>query len=134
MLNHAKTEYRADVDGLRALAVLLVVFYHAGLGFPGGFIGVDIFFVISGYLITGQILVDLDRNSFSLSQFWLRRIRRILPASTAMVLVTLLVGFFVLLPIDYEELAESAIYQQLMLANFYFWKNANKGQCHKYQE
>ncbi len=123
MLNHAKTEYRADVDGLRALAVLLVVFYHAGLGFPGGFIGVDIFFVISGYLITGQILVDLDRNSFSLSQFWLRRIRRILPASTAMVLVTLLVGFFVLLPIDYEELAESAIYQQLMLANFYFWKN-----------
>lgn len=117
-------KYRADVDGLRAMAVVLVVLYHAGLGFPGGFIGVDIFFVISGYLITGQILSDLDRSSFSLSQFWLRRVRRILPASMVMVAVTLMPGFLVLLPNDYEDLGKSAIFQQLMLANFYFWQTA----------
>lgn len=116
--------YRPDVDGLRALAVLLVVLHHAGLGFSGGFVGVDIFFVISGYLITGQILAELDASSFRLGAFWIRRIRRILPASMVMVLVALLVGFLMLWPYDYENLATSAIYQQLMLSNVYFWKTA----------
>jgi len=116
--------YRPDIDGLRALAVLLVVLCHAGLGPQGGYVGVDIFFVISGYLITGQILKDLRDSSFKQSQFWIRRVRRILPGSMAMVLTTLIVGFFILLPQDYEDLGKSAIYQQLMLANFYFWQTA----------
>ena len=75
--------YRPDIDGLRAVAVLSVVFCHAGLSFPGGYVGVDVFFVISGYLITGLILKDLDRGTFSLADFWVRRIRRILPALLA---------------------------------------------------
>lgn len=119
-----KLGYRPDIDGLRALAVLLVVLFHAGLGFPGGFVGVDAFFVISGYLITGQILDNLNNSSFSLSQFWMRRVRRILPASIGMVFFTLSAGFLLLLPQDYQDLAKSAIYQQLMLANVYFWQTA----------
>ena len=75
--------YRPDIDGLRAVAVLSVVFCHAGLSFPGGYVGVDVFFVISGYLITGLILKDLDRGTFSLADFWVRRFRRILPALVA---------------------------------------------------
>lgn len=62
--------YRPEVDGLRAVAVLIVVFYHAGLGFSGGFIGVDVFFVISGYLITSLILKDAQNGTFTLSNFW----------------------------------------------------------------
>jgi peptidoglycan/LPS O-acetylase OafA/YrhL len=74
-------KYRADIDGLRALAVIPVLFYHAGIpGFPGGFVGVDIFFVISGYLICGMIDDDIRKGSFSLSHFYKRRILRILPA------------------------------------------------------
>jgi peptidoglycan/LPS O-acetylase OafA/YrhL len=74
-------EYRKEIDGLRALAVLAVIFYHAGFGiFSGGFVGVDIFFVISGYLITTIIISDLSNNKFSIVNFYERRIRRILPA------------------------------------------------------
>jgi hypothetical protein len=72
--------YRPDIDGLRAIAVLGVVFFHAGLGFPGGYVGVDVFFVISGFLITSLLLKDLRRGTFSLLDFWERRARRILPA------------------------------------------------------
>ena len=75
------THYRADIDGLRAIAVLGVVLFHAGLPLPGGFVGVDVFFVISGYLITQIILRESAENRFSLTQFWIRRIRRILPAA-----------------------------------------------------
>lgn len=116
--------YRPDVDGLRALAVLLVVFYHAGLGWCGGFIGVDVFFVISGFLITGLILKEQEARTFCLRAFWLRRIRRILPASIVMMLGTLILGAIVLFPADYRELAHSAIAQQFMASNVFFWKNA----------
>ena len=68
--------YRRDIDGLRAIAVVSVVLCHAGLGLPGGYVGVDVFFVISGYLITSLILHDLERGTFSLGRFWERRIRR----------------------------------------------------------
>ncbi|MDA7493065.1 acyltransferase [bacterium] len=116
--------YRPDVDGLRGIAVLLVLLFHVGFGFPGGYIGVDVFFVISGFLITGLILSAQEQNRFSLAEFWKRRIRRIVPASSFVVLLTLVAGYFLLLPTDLTELAESAIYQQLMGANFFFWHNS----------
>ena len=115
--------YRADVDGLRAVAVTLVILYHAELGFSGGYIGVDIFFVISGFLITGMITKSLTANDFRLSQFWSRRIRRIIPASLTMAIVVLFLGVFLLLPDDLETLAESSVAQQLMLSNVFFWQN-----------
>jgi peptidoglycan/LPS O-acetylase OafA/YrhL len=116
-------KYRPDVDGLRAVAIALVLLYHGGLGFSGGYIGVDVFFVISGFLITGLILKDQQMGSFRLSDFWARRIRRILPASTVMVVSTFVVGAFLLLPADYLSLGKSTIAQQLMLANVYFRRN-----------
>lgn len=114
--------YRPDIDGLRAFAVLLVLLFHAELGVPGGFVGVDVFFVISGYLITGLILRDLAAGTFSLADFWARRIRRIAPAALFMTSVVLLVGAVLLFPADFEELGESAIAHPLMVSNFYFWK------------
>lgn len=119
MTQHA---YRPDIDGLRAVAVLLVVLFHAELGFPGGYVGVDVFFVISGYLITGIILRDLANGSFSLSDFWVRRVRRIVPASLLMMLVTLLFGAWCLFPVDFEELGASALTQPVMASNIYFWQ------------
>jgi peptidoglycan/LPS O-acetylase OafA/YrhL len=116
-------KYRPDIDGLRAVAVLLVLLFHVGLGFPGGFVGVDIFFVISGFLITGLILKEQRAEKFLLSHFWIRRIRRILPASIVVVIATLLAGGLLLTPHDYKDLAESTIYQQLMLSNVYFWQD-----------
>jgi peptidoglycan/LPS O-acetylase OafA/YrhL len=114
--------YRPDVDGLRAVAVLLVLLFHARIGCPGGYVGVDVFFVISGYLITGLILKQQRAGTFRLRDFWHRRIRRIVPASSVMVFATLAAGC-VLFPSDYDELAESALAQQLMLSNVYFWRN-----------
>ena len=82
-------KYRADIDGLRAFAVVPVVLYHFGVpGFSGGFVGVDIFFVISGYLICGMIDADIRDGSFSLGDFYKRRILRILPALFVMFLIT----------------------------------------------
>lgn len=121
----AQFKYRPDVDGLRAVAVVLVLLFHAHLGFRGGFIGVDVFFVISGFLITGLILKEQETNRFHLGAFWLRRIRRILPAVVCAVSGTLVLGCLLLLPADLEQLARSAIAQQLMLANFYFWQNTD---------
>jgi len=115
--------YRPDVDGLRAVAVMLVLLFHAGLGFSGGYVGVDVFFVISGFLITGLILKEQNAGTFSLGNFWMRRIRRIIPAATFMVISVLVVGFFLILPNDYKELGESSIAQQLMFSNVYFWRN-----------
>jgi hypothetical protein len=91
-----KITYRPEIDGLRAISVLSVVLFHAGFGCSGGFVGVDVFFVISGFLITRIILKDMDAGVFSLKDFWLRRIRRILPASVTMVLTVLVIGAFVL--------------------------------------
>lgn len=115
-------EYRADIDGLRAVAVMLVVLYHAGFGFPGGFLGVDVFFVISGYLITGIIARDIRDGRFSPTAFLLRRVRRILPASLVMVLVTVVTGFFLLLPGDLVEVCKCALSQVGLSANIYLWR------------
>src|SRR6202021_2501960 len=84
----AHLKYRAYIDGLRAIAVLVVVFFHANLGITGGYVGVDIFFVISGYLITGLILKDLNKDQFQMVDFWERRVRRIMPALAVVVLVS----------------------------------------------
>ena len=114
--------YRADIDGLRAIAVLGVVFVHANLGLPGGFIGVDVFFVISGYLITKIILGDLEKGKFSMLDFWERRIRRIFPALAVVVLVCLVAGWFVLLPFGYLVLAQSTIALSCFASNIQFWR------------
>jgi peptidoglycan/LPS O-acetylase OafA/YrhL len=113
--------YRPEIDGLRAIAVIGVVLYHVGLGFPGGYVGVDVFFVISGYLITGIIMKDLHRGTFSMLDFWVRRIRRILPAVTATVIACLILGYLILEAEDYEALAKSSVAQSLMAANIFFW-------------
>ena len=115
--------YRPEIDGLRAVAVIGVVLFHLGLGFPGGFVGVDVFFVISGYLITGILLRQLIEDRFSLVDFWARRIRRIAPAAIVMVIGTLLIGGYLQTPGRYSELARSAMAHVLMASNCYFTRD-----------
>lgn len=120
-----KFKYRREIDGLRAFAVVPVVLFHAGLSFPGGFTGVDVFFVISGFLITSLIVRDVESGTFSFSGFWERRARRILPASAAVVLVTLALGGFLLVPEDGNELGVSATWQSLFASNVFFEREIN---------
>src|SRR4028118_1884748 len=94
--------YRPEIDGLRAVAVLAVVLFHAGFSCPGGYIGVDVFFVISGFLISSLIWKDLESGSFTFGQFWERRARRIAPALLVVTLAILVAGWFVLLPSDFK--------------------------------
>jgi peptidoglycan/LPS O-acetylase OafA/YrhL len=116
--------YRPDVDGLRAIAIATVVLFHLGVkAVPGGFIGVDIFFVISGFLITGLIVEQLKAGRFSFWDFYARRTRRIFPALFVMMPLTLIVGWFVLTPGEYVNLGKSAAYSAAFLANVYFWLN-----------
>ena len=113
--------YRRDIDGLRAIAVLAVVLFHFGVpGITGGFVGVDVFFVISGFLITSIIWRERQAGRFSFIDFWARRARRILPALFVMIAATLAVGWFLLAPKDYEELGRSAHYQVTFTSNLLF--------------
>ena len=113
--------YRRDIDGLRAVAVLSVAFYHARLpGFGGGFVGVDVFFVISGYLITQILLAEIERDSFSVLGFYERRIRRIFPALFAVLFAVLALGCVLLLPDDLVALGRSTVATVLFAANFHF--------------
>ena len=114
-------KYRADVDGMRALAVVLVVLNHVGLGFAGGYVGVDVFFVISGYLITGIVWRELLAGSFSFGGFYERRARRILPAFGVTALVTLAAGWYLLLPYEYKLLGRSVVAASLGFSNIIFW-------------
>ena len=116
------TKYRAEIDGLRAVAVVLVVLFHLGLGFSGGYVGVDVFFVISGYLITRIILEQQCNGTWSFYRFWYRRFMRLAPALAGMVLAVLVGGYFLLLPSDYKNVAEAAIAQFFMVANIYVWQ------------
>jgi peptidoglycan/LPS O-acetylase OafA/YrhL len=120
-MSHAGMNHRREIDGLRAVAVLPVLFFHAGLpGFSGGFIGVDVFFVISGYLITGLVLADLDAGTFSIARFYERRARRILPALFLVTFCTIPVAWVLMLPDEFRRLGESAGALALFLSNFYF--------------
>ena len=116
--------YRPDVDGLRAVAVLAVVIFHFNENWlPGGFAGVDIFFVISGFLITRNIAVEYASGSFSISRdSTADRIKRILPALSVVVFVTLIAGIFILTPSDLIELSQSAIASLLFVANVFFYQ------------
>ncbi|MFO1097153.1 MAG: acyltransferase family protein [Xanthobacteraceae bacterium] len=98
-----KAPYRPDIDGLRAVAVVAVIAFHAKV-LPGGFVGVDIFFVISGFLISGLITAELQQSSFSYIEFYTRRVRRLFPALIVMLLTVLLLGYFVLFPTEYKSL------------------------------
>ena len=116
-------KYRPDVDGLRAVAVLPVVLFHAGVaGFDGGFVGVDVFFVISGYVITLRLLSDLQEGRFSIIDFYERRVRRIFPALFFMMALTTVVAALLFLPPNFEDFSKSAVATALFASNFYFWK------------
>jgi len=118
-------KYRADIDGLRALAVVPVLLYHVGVpGFAGGFVGVDIFFVISGYLICGMIDADIRNGSFSLGDFYKRRILRILPALFAMLLVTSVLAYAYCLPVELIDFSKSLASAVGSVANVYFAQTA----------
>tara|TARA_B100000989_G_C19514096_1_gene460705 strand:+ start:198 stop:2180 length:1983 start_codon:yes stop_codon:yes gene_type:complete len=121
-------KYSKEIDGLRAIAVLAVVFFHAGFKyFKGGYVGVDIFFVISGYLITSIIIKDLNNNKFSLINFYERRARRILPALSFLILFCLPFVWFLMLPYQILEFASSLKFVSLFISNIYFWKAGGNG-------
>jgi peptidoglycan/LPS O-acetylase OafA/YrhL len=112
---------RADIQGLRAVAVLAVIAYHAReTVLPGGFVGVDVFFVVSGFLITGVLIRPMDRGAFSLVEFYQRRVRRILPALFLVVFATLFAGLAVFPPALLVTLLESQLFTTLFTSNFYF--------------
>ncbi len=121
---HAYVQYRPDIDGLRAIAVLSVVAFHA---FPtwvkGGFIGVDVFFVISGYLISTIIFTSLEQGTFSLKEFYARRIKRIFPALLLILTIGYILGWFILFTDDYKLLGKhiADLYQTI-----YFIANNSK--------
>jgi len=116
---------RDDVDGLRAIAVLAILAFHLELtGFTGGFVGVDIFFVISGYVILRGVLPNLERGRFSLTDFYIRRARRLLPALTVVLTATLAAGAVILSPAELTKLAQSALATMVFGANFYFHDQA----------
>jgi peptidoglycan/LPS O-acetylase OafA/YrhL len=121
----AHASYRSDIDGLRAVAVLAVVGFHAFPGFiRGGYIGVDVFFVISGYLISGIILRGLWTRQFSFWGFYARRIRRIVPALFVVLLSTTVIGWLLLLPDEYAQLEKHLISAAFFVSNFTLWSEA----------
>jgi peptidoglycan/LPS O-acetylase OafA/YrhL len=117
-----KTTYRPDIDGLRAIAVLSVILFHIDKRLiPGGFVGVDIFFVISGFLISLHILQEIEAGQFSIVEFYRRRVKRIAPPMLVVVLITLIAAQFLMIPEDAERAADSALWSLVSLANVYFW-------------
>src|SRR6185312_1937544 len=118
-------DYRQEIDGLRALAVLPVILFHAGFqSFSGGFVGVDVFFVISGYLITTIILAELEQGRFSIINFYERRARRILPALFLVMFVCLPFAWLWLLPEDMKSFSQSLVAVSVFASNVLFWKKS----------
>ncbi|MEZ8582879.1 acyltransferase family protein [Vibrio splendidus] len=116
------TKFRPEIDGLRAISLFLVIFHHLGYGlFSGGFIGVDVFFVISGFLITSIIRKEITDKTFTLHGFYKRRILRLAPAYFTVIITVTLVAIFVLLPTDLINYFKSVNYANFFLANFFMW-------------
>ncbi len=129
------TDYRADIDGLRAIAVVAVVIHHAFPNLlPGGFVGVDIFFVISGYLISTIILQGLQNGRFSFATFYVRRVKRIFPALVLVLATTMVMGWFRLIPTDYEELGKHLLGGATFVSNFVLWQEAGYFDAESYSK
>lgn len=115
-------KYRKDIDGLRAIAVIPVIAFHAGFfGLQGGYLGVDIFFVISGYLITSILAAQLSKEQFSIVAFYEKRARRLLPALFFVLFVTSLAAVFLLGPQDLKDFGQSVVSVVGFVSNFYFY-------------
>jgi peptidoglycan/LPS O-acetylase OafA/YrhL len=118
-------KYRREIDGLRAIAVLPVILFHAGFQiFSGGFVGVDVFFVISGYLITTIILSELEQGQFSIVKFYERRARRILPALFLVMFLCIPFAWVWLSPIDMKDFSQSLVAVPVFASNFLFWRES----------
>lgn len=118
--------YRSDIDGLRAIAVISVMLYHFSVWpFSGGFVGVDIFFVISGYLITGGILKEDSHHCFSFADFYTRRARRLFPTLLFIIAISYIFAFFVFSPIDFEKMSGSTVFALSGISNIFFWMSAD---------
>lgn len=115
-------KYRPEIDGVRAIAIGGVLLFHVNESWlPGGFLGVDVFFVISGYLIIGQLAESLENGRFSFVDFYARRIRRLLPAATAVLAATYIAALIVLSPVDFEAFARSLIANAFFASNWFFY-------------
>ena len=116
-------KYRSEIDGLRALAVAPVILYHAGFEFfSGGYVGVDIFFVISGYLIATILIEDIKNQNFSISNFYLRRARRILPALFFMMIVCIPFAWAWMLPHELKFFSKTLLSVSFFISNIFFWR------------
>lgn len=119
-----KKNYRSDIDGLRALAIILVILFHANFtSLSGGYIGVDVFFIISGYLITRSVDKEMMANTFSFKTFYLKRIRRIIPVLTFLILMVTIPAYIFLFALDLENFSRTVIHTALSTNNFYLWSN-----------
>jgi peptidoglycan/LPS O-acetylase OafA/YrhL len=124
-LQNNESKYRADIDGLRAVAVLSVMAFHMDLkGFTGGFVGVDVFFVISGYLISRIVFSEISQGTYSITSFYERRIRRIFPALFAMLLIFTACALFYMFASEMLNYAKSLSAAALSVSNFYFWQHS----------
>lgn len=123
---NSKPTYRPDIDGLRAIAILLVLIFHSGFSlFPGGFIGVDVFFVISGFLITSIIEKEIRESTFSFKNFYLRRIRRIIPVLFFIMLIITILCYFILFANNLEAFSRTLLYTFLCANNFHLYINSS---------
>jgi peptidoglycan/LPS O-acetylase OafA/YrhL len=114
--------YHKEIDGLRAISVLVIILFHLKVNFfQGGFIGVDVFFVVSGYLITQIISSNLNSGQFSFTDFYIRRTTRILPALVLTVLITLLAAIYLQQPQALVHTARQSVWTLLSVSNFFFW-------------
>jgi len=116
--------HQTEIDGLRAVAILSVIAYHYGALLPGGFVGVDVFFVISGYLITGKIIEALQYGKFTFRDFYTRRARRILPALFITLVVCFLAATLLLSPEQLQEFSSTFLSATLSVSNLYFMMTA----------
>src|SRR5258708_25799561 len=124
-IDHLEDHRRRDIDGLRAVAILAVLGFHTVPKFlPGGFIGVDVFFVISGYLITRILLTSLEEGSFAFGAFYARRIRRIFPTLIVVLAATFALGLFLLLPAEFRQLGKHILAGAAFVSNLVFWNEA----------